>query len=186
MTRPGFLEGVGIALALAVGGGVAFALLAPLFAGTFLLKAVAAAAGLGYLLFLVARGRVRTGRVVTLAAWALATVAAWAFAPLTLYLAAQAGMLWLLRVLLLGRGFVAALADLGLVALGLAASGWALARTGSVGVALWSFFLVVALAAFVPARVTRRASREARTDPDRFQQAHHAAEAALRALVART
>lgn len=187
MTRPGFLEGAGVALALAVAGGVAFALLVPLLAGAFVLKGVVAAAGLGYLLFLCVCARVRNGRVVALAAWALATAATWALAPsLLLHLAAQAGVLWLLRVLLLGRGFVAALADLGLVALGLVAAGWALERTGSVGAAIWSFFLAVALAAFVPSRVPRRAARDADDAPDRFQQAHRAAEAALRALAARS
>ena len=167
MTRPGFLEGAGVALALAVTGGVAFALLVPLLAGAFVLKGVVAAAGLGYLLFLCVCARVRNGRVVALAAWALATAATWALAPsLLLHLAAQACVLWLIRVLLLGRGFVAALADLGLVALGLVAAGWALERTGSVGAAIWSFFLAVALAVrAAPRAATRRAGRRRRPRP---------------------
>ena len=186
MTRPGFVEGAGVALALALGGGIAFAALVPMLAGGLVLRGVVAACALGYLLYLLARSGARAGRVTAVAAWLATTVLAWWFAPsLLLFLLAQAGFLWLLRALLFHRGALAALADLGLTALGLAAAGWALARTGSVGAALWCFFLVTALFAFIPPRFPRRAAPESST-PDRFQQAQRAAETALRELSLRT
>lgn len=185
MTRPTFLEGAGVALALAVAAGVGFVALVPLFAGVLVLKAAVAAATLAYLLYLLSRSGARAGRVTAVAAWAATTLAAWWFAPsLLLYLAAQAGFVWLLRSLLFHRGLLAALADLGLTALGLVAAGWALERTGSVGAAFWTFFLVAACFAFIPPRFPRRAEVEPAT-PDRFQQAHRTAESALRALAAR-
>jgi hypothetical protein len=186
MRRPTFLEGAGFALAVAVAGGVAFVLLVPVFAGVPVLKAVVAAATLAYLLYLLARSGTRAGRVTAVAAWALATAAAWWFAPsLLLYLLAQAGFAWLVRSLLFHGGVLAALADLGLTALGLAAAGWALARTGSVGAALWCYFLVAALFVAIPARFPRRAAQGDDGDPDRFQQAHRTAETALRELSVR-
>lgn len=186
MKRPSFLEGAGVALALAVAGGVAFTLLVPLLAGGVVLKGIAAAAGLAYLLYLLARSGTRAGRVTAVAAWALATAAAWWLAPsLLLYLLVQAGVLWLLRSLLFHRGLLAAVADLGLTGLGLLAAGWALVRTGSVGAALWCFFLVAALFVAIPARFPRRAAAEDGVPADRFRQAQRTAEAALRRLALR-
>ncbi len=183
MTRPSFLEGAGVAFAIALVGGAAFALLVPALAGVFVLKGVAAAAGLAYVLYLLVRSRARAGRVTAVAAWAATTAGAWWFAPsLLLYLFAQVGFLWLLRALLFHRGVLAALADLGLTALGLVVAGVALERTGSVGAALWCFFLVAALFAFIPPRFPKRSAPREATRPDRFQNAHRVAEAALREL----
>jgi len=185
MTRPTFLEGAGVAFAIAVASGVAFVVLVPLFAGTLVLKGTVAAATFAYTLYLLARSGAKAGRVTAVAAWAVTCAVAWWFAPsLLLYLAAQVGFVWLLRSLLFHRGLLAALADLGLTTLGLVAAGWALERTGSVGAAFWTFFLVAACFAFIPPRFPRRPSTEP-TTPDRFQQAHRAAETALRDLATR-
>ena len=130
--------------------------------------------------------RGKAGRVTAVAAWALMTAAAWWFAPsLLLYLLAQVGFVWLLRSLLFHGGVLAALADLGLSVLGLAAAGWALTRTGSVGAAIWCFFLVAALFVAIPARFPRRPTTDNEVTSDRFQQAHRMAEAALRELSVR-
>jgi len=187
MKRPSFIEGTGFALVAAVAGGVAFTLLVPLFAGGVALRTVVAAAGLAYLLYLLARSGARAGRVSAVAAWALTTALAWWFSPsLLLYLLTQVGFLWLLRSLLFHRGAFAALADLGLSALAISAAGWALTRTGSIGAALWCFFLVAALFVAIPARFPKKASRgEDPVTTDRFQQAHRVAEAALREITAR-
>lgn len=187
MSRPTFLEGAGVALVLAVAGGVAFTLLVPLLAGVVVLKGIAAAAGLAYLLYLLTRSGARAGRVTAVAAWALATAAAWWLAPsLLLYLLVQAGVLWLLRSLLFHRGLLATVADLGLTGFGLLAAGWALARTGSVGAALWCFFLVAALFVAIPARFPRRPAANDDAPADRFYQAQRTAEAALRELALRS
>ena len=186
MTRPSFVEGAGVALMLAVAGGVSFVLLVPLLAGGVVLKGVVAVSTLAYLLYLLARSGARAGRVTAVVAWAMTTVAAWWFAPsLLLYLLAQVGFVWLLRSLLFHGGVLAALADLGLTVLGLAAAGWALTRTGSVGAAIWCFFLVAALFVAIPAHFPRRAATDDDVVPDRFQQAHRTAEAALRELSVR-
>ena len=185
MTRPTFIEGAGVALVLALAAGVAFIALVPLFAGSLVLKAAVVAATLAYTLYLLSRSGARAGRVTAVAAWAVTCVVAWWFAPsLLLYLAAHAGFVWLLRSLLFHAGLLAALADLGLTTVGLVAAGWALTRTGSIGAAFWTFFLVTACFAFIPPRFPRRAANES-TTPDRFQQAHRAAETALRELATR-
>ncbi|HEY5791640.1 MAG TPA: hypothetical protein VIX81_13515 [Gammaproteobacteria bacterium] len=186
MTRPGFLHGTGFALVAALAGGLAFVVMLPALAGGVALKAVAAAAGLAYLLWLLATTRPRAGRVSAVAAWATLTALAWWFAPsLALFLLAQAGFLWLLRALLCHSGPLAAGLDLALTALALAAAAWALRQTGSVGAALWCFFLLQALCLAIPARFPARDTRDADAPPDRFHQAHRVAEAALRELTAR-
>ncbi len=186
MTRPSFVEGAGLALMFAVAGGVTFVLLVPLLAGGVVLKGVVATSTLAYLLYLLARSGARAGRVTAVVAWAVTTVAAWWFTPsLLLYLLIQVGFVWLLRSLLFHGGVLAALADLGLTVLGLAAASWALTRTGSVGAAIWCFFLVAALFVAIPARFPRRPTTDNEVTSDRFQQAHRTAEAALRELSVR-
>jgi hypothetical protein len=178
MRRPGFLEGVGFALAASLAGAAAHAALAA--AGTGSLRLTIAGLALGYLLYLLARARVRTGRVTALAAWGLAAVGLWLAAPpLPLFLLLHGGLLWLVRALFFHGGFLAALADLGLVLAGLAAAVWAAAGTASLLLAVWCFFLVQAAFAAIPPGLPR--PRPEREPPeDAFERAHRAAEAALR------
>ena len=81
MTRPVCAEGRGVALAIAVASGTGFVVLAPLFAGSLLLKGFVATATLAYLLYLLARSGVKAGRVTAVAAWAVTTAVSWWFAP---------------------------------------------------------------------------------------------------------
>lgn len=178
MNRPTFLEGVAVALTLALAGGLAhFALNLFLFDG-FALRGTVAGVSLAYLLYLLHRAPERVGRPTTLALWALMAVVVW---PLSwpIQVLAHLGALWLARSLYFHGGFAAALADLMLNGLALAAALWAAERTGSLVAALWWFFLVQALFCLIPGR-HRKAAPEA--GPDRFQHAHRAAEAALRRL----
>ena len=73
MRAPGLMEGAGAALAAALGGSALMFALAGVVAAPLALRAVVAAVGLGYLLYLLARAGGRTGRVSMLLAWAVAT-----------------------------------------------------------------------------------------------------------------
>jgi hypothetical protein len=180
VTRPTFLEGVLVALAASVAGSVLHTTSAALLGGSdpWLLVALLA---LGYVLYLLRRAPARAGRVTALAAWAGAAALLWLSAPsLALFVLLQVGMIWLLRSLFFHAGPLAALGDLGLSALALGSGLWAFLHTGSLLLALWSFFLVQALFVALPQGATRR------PDPtpaaDRFELAHRAAEAAVRRL----
>lgn len=185
MRRPTFLEGVGVAVAASLGGGVLISALAAWFAGGLVIRLVIGVIAFVYVLYLLRRSRDRLGRVVVVAAWLFAAgVIGFLHPPLPVYLLLHAGLIWLVRSLYFYSSALSSLADLGLTGLGLAAAAWALSNTGSLLLGLWCFFLVQALFAAIPRNLARQRTREVATDGqgDRFRQAHQAADAALRKL----
>jgi hypothetical protein len=182
MTRPTFLEGVGVALLASLGAGAAYAGLGLFFPVGLALRLVIAGLSLGYLLYLLGRSRERVGRISLLLLWGLMAAGSWLLGlSLPLYVLAHLGLVWLVRVLYHQSGFLAALLDLGLAALGLGAALWAAGHSGSLFLACWSFFLVQALFTAIPVRFGGGPAPANPAD-DRFEQAHRAAEAALRSL----
>ncbi len=188
MKRPGFFEGVGVALSASLAGGVLFTALADLFAGGFVLRGLIALLGLLYVAYLLRRSEERVGRITTLSLWLAAALGIWLLGlSLPLYLLAHLSLVWLVRSLYFHTGPIAALADLGLLLFGLAAAVWAWLETGSLGLAFWCFFLVQALFVLIPANLRRGPSRRsaAATEADPFQQAYRTAEAAVARLSGR-
>ena len=182
MRGPGFLEGVAVALTASVATSILFGALAPLFGGDSVLRGLIALLGLAYSLYLLRRSHVRVGRVSVIAGWCLAALvlAVW-HPPLLLYLVLHVALLWLVRALYHYASVLSALADLGLNGVALAAALWASTHTASLLVSTWCFFLLQALFVAIPRDL--RAAQDVPTDPaDRFQQAHRAAQAALRKL----
>lgn len=186
MKRPGFLEGVVVALAASIAAGVLYTVLAPVAGSGVMLRAVIAGVGFAYLLYLLGRSEERVGRITCVLLWcAAAGVIAWAAPSLSLYMAGHLAAVWLVRVLYFHAGMTAALADLGLSAFSLAACVWALGRTGSVFGAAWCLFLVQALFVFIPSRTEAAASCDATgTAGDDFDRAYRTAQAAVRKLSA--
>lgn len=185
MKAPTFLEGVGVALTASVVGSVLFTALAPVFGSATVVRALIAAIGLAYLLYLLRRSHQRVGRVTVVAGWAAAALAIGLWQPpLLLYLFLHITLLWLVRSLYRYASLLSALADLGLSGLGLAAAVWAAVHAGSLFLSIWSFFLVQALFVAIPPDWSgRHRTRPDGTDPDdRFQTAYRAARAALRRL----
>ena len=90
-----------------------------------------------------------------------------------------------MRCLYFYRSLLAALMDIALQGLSLAAAIWALQQTDSLFLCLWSFFLVQALFVFIPPTglTTARSTLRGETEQSTFQRAHRSAEAALRRLV---
>lgn len=185
MSRPTFLEGVGVALVASIVGGGMLLLLLPLFPGALILEGIAAATGLGYLLYLLRRGRARVGKVTMVVLWAAVTFVTLAVdPPLVLHAVAQLGVVWLARALYLHDGVLAALLDLGLCVASLAAAAWAAEQSNSLALTLWCLMLVQA--AFVaiptPTSAAKRGACAPHADDDAFLRAHRAAESALRRL----
>jgi hypothetical protein len=185
MKHPTFFEGVAVALAASLVGGVSYTALTSVFASGWVLRLLIVGISLAYVLYLLGRSRERVGRMTALAAWAVAALAIWLMEPPLLpYLLVHLSAIWLIRSLYFYSSVLSALADLGLTALSLAAAIWAATQSGSLLVSIWCFFLVQALFVFIPTRLNRK-SEEKQTDrasEDRFQGAHRAAEAALRKL----
>jgi hypothetical protein len=183
MKRPSFFEGVGVALAASLAGGILYAALSPILTNGGVLRLLIAGIGLAYVIYLLRRTHERIGRITTLAAWIVAAVVTWATAPpLIPYVLVHVGLVWLIRSLYFYSSPLSALADLGLHGLALAAGVWALTHTGSLLLALWCFFLVQALFVAIPPSMNDRTPGGAPDAKDNFQHAYRAAEAALRKL----
>ena len=185
MKAPTFIEGIGVAITAAAIGEVLFSVL-PWFIDQWLAtRIVIATLSLSYLLYLLRRAPGKTGRTTLLALWVLSSLAAGALnLGIPLFLLMQLGFIWLIRSLYFSAGLFGALADLGLHALAASSAVWAFARSGSVLLALWSFFLVEALFPVLPGTKPSTSDAERRQSGVNpcFEQAHRTALSALQRL----
>jgi len=183
MKRPTFFEGVWVAMLASIAGGVVFTTLASFFSAGAVLRVVITGIALCYVLYLLSRSSERSGRIAVLTLWIIAVAAAWLFTPsVPLYVVFHAGMIWIIRSLYFHSSATGSLADLGISGLSMAAALWAGLQTQSLFLSIWCFFLTQALFVAVPAAVNTQRSRSMGQEigEDRFENAHRAAEAALR------
>jgi hypothetical protein len=179
--------GLAVALVLSACGAAVLAAATPWLGQATALRAVIALLGLAYTLHAIARSGERVGRVTTIASWIVIASAVWlAGLPLTGYVLAHIGLVWLARSLYYYSGLLPALADLGLSVLGAAFAVWAAQRSGSAWLAFWCFFLVQAFHVSIPAALTKRGAGALDAADDAFGRAHRAAEAAVRRLSSST
>jgi hypothetical protein len=182
MKSPSFLEGAVLALIAALAGTLAHGAFTLLLPDAGALRLVMAALGFGYLLYLLGRSRERIGRITTLTLWLTVAGLLWVLSPpLPLYLLAHLALTWAARSLYFHQGPLAALADLGLMGLGMIAAIGTYLHTGSLFLSLWSLFLMQALFVFIPSRAQAR-DRDTGDEEERFRRAHQAAEAAVQRL----
>jgi hypothetical protein len=185
MKQPTFPEGVSVALAASLAGGVLYSAMGAVFPGIPVLRLLIAGISLAYVVYLLSRSPERVGRITATAAWLLIAGVLWfTQPPLLLYVFVHLGALWVIRSLYFYSSTLSALADMGLNGLSLAAAIWAVTWTGSVFLGIWCFFLVQALFVFIPKSIRRKpgAVRAGDEREDRFQHAYRSAEAAVRKL----
>lgn len=188
MKSPSFWDGVVVALIAAVTGEILFTAL-PWFIGWWSVqRLVIGLLSLGYLLHLLRRAPGKTGRVSLLLLWFIASLAAVVFEiDIIFYLLMQLGFIWLARSCYFRHNLIGAMADLGLHTLAFATGIWAYARSGSVFLTLWTFFLVEALFPLLPGTAPENAGNFQGDSAvnTRFEQAHRTALAALQRLGSR-
>ncbi len=183
MKRPAFLHGVVVAAALAFITSAIVATLTPFVGFGSVLRFCIPAVALVYILYLLRASRERTGNITTLSLWSALAIATWWISPpLPYYVLIHVGAIWLVRSLYFHAGALPALMDMGLSALGVAAFAWAAARTGSVLLATWSFFLVQAMFVAIPASIRRRPTEAPVAGNSAFEKARRQADQALRLL----
>jgi len=185
MKTPGVIDGVIIAALISIGAGIASLLLGGFVHYPILFQIVLCSAALTYLLYLLKRSDARVGRVVVIGGWSLMTLICWLFdVHLLEQVLLQATAVWLVRSLYFHHSMLTALLDLGLIAVGLAASAWAMLNTGSLVASVWSFFLVQALFCWVPqlGQSQPGAGRNSSQNRSSFQCAHRVAVDAVRKL----
>lgn len=186
MKRPTFFRGVLLAALMAVAVSIAFTALSPWLGFNAVARLVIPATMFGYLAYLLRASGEATGRLTVLALWsALAAIAWWISPPLPMYVLIHVCALWLVRSLYFYAGFVPALLDLALSTLAVGAFIWAVAHTGSVFLATWSFFLVQASFVAIPASIVRHLSsgNESIKGNEGFERARRQADQALRQLL---
>ena len=184
MKKPGIIDGVFLAAVIGLGAVAVSLVLGGLVGYGSLFNLVLLAATLSYLLFLLKRSDTRIGRIVLLTAWTMISLACWFFGLMLLeQVLIQAGFIWLTRSLYYHDSLFSALLDLGLVSAGVAAGAWAIVNTGSIGAALWFFFLIQALFCLIP-ELARKQAGEDFPSPARasFQSAQRVAAEAVRKL----
>jgi len=179
---PGIIKGIIVAFVISLMAGVASLVLSGFIYQTTLFNLVLYAATLAYLIYLLKNSSARIGRVVVISGWAVTSLVCWLFeVPLFEQVLIQAGGIWLVRSLYFHASLFAALFDLGLVSIGLAASAWAMVNTGSLATAVWSFFLIQALFCWIPDLSRKQASDACRAEHQplsehtSFQSAHRVA-----------
>lgn len=185
MKRPTFVHGVVIAAVFAFFAAAIVATLTPFVGLGSVLRFLIPAMGLAYLLYLFSRSTEHLGRVTALGAWSVMTAITWWMAPpIMLYLLIHVTAIWLLRSLYFYSGVMPALMDLGLSALSISVTVWALTRSGSIFLATWCFFLVHALFVVIPPAISNKKSAESnpQTSNERFDTARRQADEALRQL----
>ena len=122
--RPGFFHGVAIAFVLAAISGVTFTALTPVFDGVFLLRFLVTGAAGAYILYLLQRSELRSGRIATMSMWGLTVIAIWIFAPsFGWFVITQTGLIWLVRAGYFYTGLLPALMGLGLICIGIGRGG---------------------------------------------------------------
>lgn len=184
MKTPSFLEGVALALAISLMGGVLYTALNSIMPTQAVINLLIPLLSLGYLIYLLRRSNQRIGRISVVLIWLVVAAFIWLFEPpFMLYLMMHIGLIWLIRSLYCYSSMLTSLADLGLNGLALAAGVWALLQTGSFILSLWSFFLVQALFVAIPRRINARSTQLDQTNPEPFQRAYRSAEAAVRKLI---
>jgi hypothetical protein len=183
MNKPGFLEGVVLALILSLLIAALFTILSAFFPTRWLLQSVIAGASFSYILYLLYRSKARTGKVAVVTLWLGFAVVAWIVAPSTLILLfAHVAVIWLIRCLYYHNSILIASLDLGLIVFGMLASLWTLLHTHSLLLAAWVFFLMQALFSVLPQQVFSANTKLAKNQDDGFERAYVSAEAAVRQL----
>ncbi len=185
MNRPGIFDGLVVALMLALAAGAASLLFGGFIARASLVGIILHAAVLAYLVYLLRRAGARVGKLVVVAAWALLAAVNWLLpVPLLEQILLLAALAWLVRSLYFHASLIGAALDFGLVSTGLAAAAWAVINTGSLAVALWSFFLLQALFCLIPHSPGRQGAERAAEDihAASFRAAHRVALDAVRKL----
>jgi len=175
---PGIIKGIIAAFLISLMAGIASLILSGFIYQSTLFSFVLYAATLSYLIYLLKNSNARIGRVMVISGWAVTSLVCWLFeVPLFEQVLIQAGSIWLVRSLYFHGSLFAALFDLGLVSIGLAASAWAMVNTGSLATAVWSFFLIQALFCWIP-DLSRKESSDAcrpQSEQTSFQSAHRIA-----------
>jgi len=167
MSRPKLSEGILVAIIVSLAVTVIFTVMSAFFPTRWLLQILIAAVSFSYIAYLLVRSTEKVGKLTVVVVWASVSILTWLFSPsIIVTLFVHVGLIWLVRALYFYTSLLVALLDLGLILFAMAAGIWTLSYTNSLFLGVWSF----------------STTGNPRKDP--FEQAHQAAQTALRQLAA--
>ena len=189
MKRPNIVQGIIVAAVLSVLALPWAFLLRTVFWPSTSAKLLLGVTTFAYLIYLLSRSATRVGRgVIGTTSVALLIGAFCSGASLSHFTLLCIALIWIVRSLYAYGSIVSALIDALLCVLSAGAALWALSISGSLPMAIWSFFLVQAVFVFIPKRIEsapppdRSPSDQAEVKPDQFASLFQSAEGALREL----
>ena len=184
MHRPTLLEGVLVALVLSLSVSPLVVLVQLAIGSLLAWKMVAIVMAYTYMCYLLARSGRRSGRVTLgLLALTILLVSLVLNLQFPTMLLLCVTLMWGIRSFAYSRSLVSAVLQGGVCVLGCGAALMVYGHSGSLALAIWSFFLVQAASVLIPAQCMRRPATPVGTTlggtPDGFGCAYHAAEQAL-------
>ena len=195
MNRPGFSEGILVAIIISLVVTAVFTVMSAFFPTRWLLQVLIAAVSFSYVLYLLVRSNEKVGKLTVVAVWGSVSVLTWMFSPsIIITLFVHIGLIWLVRALYFYTSLLIALLDLGLTLFAMTSAIWTLSYTNSLFLSVWCFFLLQSLFVLLPSDLSKNdlkqkwfrsktginTNESKKKDP--FEQAHQSAQAALRQL----
>jgi len=183
MKRPNFVEGVMFAAVASVSGMALFMLLISVFNALFTAHLLLSVLTISYIVYLLWCSPRESG-AVSAALFSMVSLAViWLLGPaFPLLLVAHALLITLMRSFAYHQTIIAVVADFLLNGLGIGAAIWAFSATDSLPITFWSYFLLQALFYLIPQRCGHSAKAAEEPVNDRFSEAYHSAQVALRLL----
>lgn len=183
MKIPSILNGIIVAALITLAAGVSSLLFGAFIRDSSLFTLLLSFSTCVYLIYLLKYSEAQIGRVMVMSTWAVITLGSGLLTiPFIEQVLIQAGLIWLVRSLYFHDSLWTALLDFGLILAGLAASTWAMMNTGSLAIALWSFFLLQSLFTSFSHLALRPKNRSHTSSQPSFQSSHRAALEAVRKL----
>jgi len=197
MSRPGFAEGIMVAIIISIAVTGVFTVMSAFFPTRWLLQIIIASVSFSYILYLLVRSHERVGKLTVVAVWGCVSILTWIFSPsIIITLFVHIGLIWLVRALYYYTSLLVAFLDLGLTLFAMASAIWTLSYTNSLFLSVWCFFLLQSLFVLLPTDLSKNNLKQkfsrgqtGKTEikpgkKDPFEQAHQSAQAALRQLAA--
>lgn len=164
-------------------GYISFEFFSLIYAKNDSLQISIAISGLIYLVYLLCQLPKNTGKISSVAFYALASLSLlYLTLPSTLYAFSIIGCLWLSRCFFFHRSFIAIAGDASLTLLSSAVAYWTIIETSSLFLGFWIYFLIQALLPFLPQKVKPSLTENTMADDSKFESAYRNAEAAISRL----
>lgn len=184
MKRRSLIQNIGIAMLLTIIAAFAGFIFHQVIGWNEVVRLVMMVVTVVYLVYLIYQSRVRAGKLtLTIICLTISLFGFFFVEQSGFLLVIAAGMIWVVRSLLNYSSILPVITDLGLCIFSLAGAGWAFSISGSIGAAVWCFYLMQSLYCLIPQQYGET-KQVAAAEPsvDHFDHAYQSAEEAIRQI----